>query len=131
MGGWVVTDNGNHWTGVNTGLENSTVRSLAINAGGHIFAASDGGGVFRSTDNGDHWTQTGLTNTYVLSLAINSSGHIFAGTFGGLFRSTDNGDNWTRGQYRFGKFNCSFSCHQRWRAYFCWGSGKCLGLGDW
>jgi len=83
------------------------VKCLAINSSGHIFAGTAGGinalrvlgdGVFRSTDNGDSWTQvnTGLTNESVGCLAINSSGHIFAGTYGGgIFRSTDNGGTWT------------------------------------
>ena len=74
------------------------VQSLAINSTGHIFAGTSGGGVFRSTDNGDSWTEvnTGLTNHSIRSLAINSSGDIFAGTDdGGVFRSTDNGDSWT------------------------------------
>ena len=68
------------------------VQSLAINSTGHIFAGTSGGGVFRSTDNGDSWTEinNGLTSAVVLSLAINSTGHIFAGTSGGgVFRSLE------------------------------------------
>ena len=76
-----------------------SVISLAINSSGDIFAGTfEGGGVYRSTDNGDNWTliDNGLTNTYVTALAINSSNNIFAATFGGgAFRSTDNGDSWT------------------------------------
>ena len=72
------------------------VRSLAINAGGDIFAGTEGSGVFRSTDNGDNWTQTGLGSIDIRSLAINSVDVIFAGTsLGVVFRSTDNGDSWT------------------------------------
>jgi len=68
---------------------------------GHIFAATFGGGAFRSTDNGDSWTQlnTGVPNATFLSLAINASGYIFAGgdPVGGpvgVIRSTDNGGTW-------------------------------------
>jgi hypothetical protein len=45
----------------------------------------EGGGVYRSPDDGDNWTlvDNGLTNTYVTALAINSGGHVFAATFGG------------------------------------------------
>ncbi len=67
-----------------------TVSSLAINSNGDIFAGTPFGGVFRSSDNGDNWTQinTGLTHTDVNALAINSNGEIFAGTqLGGVFRS--------------------------------------------
>ena len=66
------------------------VRSLAINASGHIFAGlEESSGVFRSTDNGESWRQVGLTQAFqVLSLVISSDGHIFAGTWGsGVFRS--------------------------------------------
>ena len=79
-------------------MTNTDVRSLTINSTDHIFAGTYLGGVFRSTDNGDSWTEinNGLTSAYVFSFAINSSDHIFAGTSGdGVFRSTDNGDTWT------------------------------------
>jgi photosystem II stability/assembly factor-like uncharacterized protein len=75
------------------------VISLAINSNGDVFAGTfEGGGVYRSTDDGDNWSlvDNGLTNTYVTALAINNAGHIFAATFGGgAFRSTDNGNGWT------------------------------------
>ena len=71
--------------------------ALATNPSGNVFVGTQGGGIFRSTDNGENWTgvNNGLTATNVRALAINAvSGHIFAGTFGGVFRSTDNGDSW-------------------------------------
>jgi len=70
-----------------------TVLSFVINSNGHIFAGTRDG-VFRSTDNGESWTQTGLTEEYVKSLAINASGHLFAGGDSDVFRSTNNGDSW-------------------------------------
>ena len=43
------------------GLDNVTIYSLAINSSGDIFAGADTSyGVFRSTDNGDNWTNLGL-----------------------------------------------------------------------
>jgi hypothetical protein len=48
------------------------------------------GGVFRSTDNGDHWEviNSGLTSYDINALAINPSGYIFAATrVSGVFRS--------------------------------------------
>ncbi len=70
-------------------MTNTSLRSFAINPSGHIFAGT-AGGVFRSIDNGDNWTQTGLIGIIVWTVAINSSGNIFAGTQGsGVFRSVE------------------------------------------
>ncbi|MGH7453468.1 MAG: WD40/YVTN/BNR-like repeat-containing protein [bacterium] len=78
------------------GPERGVIRALAISASGDIFAGTEGGGVFRTTNNGDNWTavNTGLP-TFVRALAINTSGHIFAGTDrNGVYRSTANGASW-------------------------------------
>jgi photosystem II stability/assembly factor-like uncharacterized protein len=90
---------------VNTGLGCGNIWSLAINHLGHVFAgtAGCGAGVYRSTDDGTHWTlaSEGLTTTDVGALAIAEGGQIFAGTYsqfgvgGGMFRSLDNGRTWT------------------------------------
>ncbi|MCX6230806.1 MAG: T9SS type A sorting domain-containing protein [Bacteroidetes bacterium] len=72
-----------------------TIGALAIN-GNNIFAGTDEGGVFLSTNNGTNWSavNTGLTNNLIYSLAISGS-NIFAGTNGGIFFSSNNGANWT------------------------------------
>ena len=65
-------------------------------SGTNIFAGTDGGGVYRSTNNGSSWTSInyGLTNLTVFALA-SSGTNIFAGTlYGGVFCSTNNGANW-------------------------------------
>jgi photosystem II stability/assembly factor-like uncharacterized protein len=80
------------------------IKPLVDNNDGYIFAGTGGGtsgiegnGVFRSTDNGNTWTQSGLAGLFIWDLAINSSGHIFAGTMNqGVWRSTNNGDSWTQ-----------------------------------
>ncbi|MDZ7292991.1 MAG: T9SS type A sorting domain-containing protein [candidate division KSB1 bacterium] len=88
----------NFWEPSSGPLASSDIRAFAINSNGHVFAGTNGGGVFRSMNNGDNWTpfNAGLANLEIISLAINSSGHIFAGTnYGGVFRSPDSSDNWT------------------------------------
>ena len=85
----------NFWTQTN-GPQGGDGIALARNSIGHVFVGTQGGGVFRSTDNAETWTgiNNGLTATNVRALAISPVDHIFAGTFGGVFRSTDNGDHW-------------------------------------
>ena len=87
---------GNFWAQTN-GPQGGDGIALATSPSGHVFVGTQGGGIFRSTDNGENWAgvNNGLTATNVRALAIDAaSGHIFAGTFGGVFRSTDNGDSW-------------------------------------
>ena len=49
-----------------------TVNAIAVNSSGPIFVGTSNGGVFRSIDNGDNWTQvnTGLTIPWVQAIAI-------------------------------------------------------------
>src|SRR4051812_43453471 len=75
-----------------------TVTCFAI-SGQNIFAGTDGGGVFLSTDSGTTWTPVnkGITNPRITALTISGT-TVFAGAsygYDGLFRSTDNGKNWT------------------------------------
>jgi photosystem II stability/assembly factor-like uncharacterized protein len=89
------------------------IKPLVDNNDGYIFAGTGGGtsgiegnGVFRSTDNGNTWTQSGLAGLFIWDLAINSSGHIFAGTMNqGVWRSTNNGDSWTQINDGFNSLN--------------------------
>jgi hypothetical protein len=63
--------------------------------GTHLFAATEGDGIFFSNNNGSTWypANSGLTSMNVWSLASNGSS-IFAGTDAGVFLSTNNGTNW-------------------------------------
>ena len=91
----------------NTGLTNKSVSSLVIDPliPTTMYAGSYHGGVFRSTDSGDHWTarNTGLPRDgygalMVISLAVNplTPSTLYAGTYdNGVFRSTDSGGHWT------------------------------------
>jgi len=83
------------WVQTN-GPGGGTVNCFAV-SGTNLFAGTDGGGVFLSTDNGTNWTavNNGLPdNTSVYALAASGT-NLFAGTTGGVFLSTDNGASWT------------------------------------
>jgi len=61
----------NFWMQTN-GPQGGEGIALARNSIGHVFVGTQGGGVFRSTDNAETWTgiNNGLTDTNVRALAI-------------------------------------------------------------
>ncbi|HEX7605635.1 MAG TPA: hypothetical protein VF348_02920, partial [Usitatibacter sp.] len=82
------------WT--SGGPDGGNIFALAINPStpSTLYAGTDGGGVFKSTDSGGTWAaaNTGLTNLTVQALAIDpsTSSTLYAGTDGGgVFKSTD------------------------------------------
>lgn len=92
-------DNGANWERLNLTINTffPSVKILAMNSEGHLFAGVELDHVYRSLDNGKSWKKVSPASFDSPScLAINSKNEIFAGAFnGGLFRSTDNGENWT------------------------------------
>ncbi|MDC1068903.1 T9SS type A sorting domain-containing protein [Candidatus Kapabacteria bacterium] len=63
---------------------------------GVIWGASWGGGVYRSTDNSDNFTNvsTGLGNLWVNQVKY-GDGVLLAATYSGIYKSTNDGDTWT------------------------------------
>ncbi|MEO0079374.1 MAG: hypothetical protein ABIK44_01690 [candidate division WOR-3 bacterium] len=65
---------------------------------GTVFAGSDVGGIYKSTDYGRSWriVNTGLTDYYIERIVPHphQSGIIYAGTWGGVHKSTDGGETW-------------------------------------
>ncbi len=78
------------------GPDSSHVTALAI-SGSNIYAGTEGGGVYRSTNEGVTWdtARTGITNDSVLCLAAHGS-NVYAGTMDGAFWSPNNGATWTQ-----------------------------------
>lgn len=66
------------------------VSSLAVNSIGHIFAGTEFGGVYRTTNGGASWQQvsSGLTNTVIHSLYMTPGDTLYAGSFGSIARTT-------------------------------------------
>ena len=85
---------------MNNGLTTPFVLSFTSDGAGDLLAGTYfGGGVFRSSDNGESWIEEnhGLSATDVRALAVNAENDIFAGTYGiGIFRSTDGGVSWEK-----------------------------------
>jgi len=92
----VSTNDGLSWFCCNTGITCPSVKTIAVNSQGVLFAA--GTGVFRSFDNGNSWAEcsSGLMTPYITSMVIDRGDRIIIGTDGGgLYTSTYNGTNWT------------------------------------
>ncbi|MEX2055284.1 MAG: sialidase family protein, partial [Candidatus Andersenbacteria bacterium] len=82
------------WTAVNSGLTNPLVRAFAL-SGTNLFVGTNGGGVFRSSDNGTSWTAVNTTFSSVFAFAVSGT-NLFAGTTNGrVILSSNNGTNWT------------------------------------
>src|SRR5687768_6229802 len=62
-----------------------------------IYAGTNAGGAFRSTDGGMSWSQIGLTNLWVESLVVDlqTTSTVYAVAGGNLFRSIDQGQSWS------------------------------------
>ncbi|HZL82167.1 MAG TPA: stalk domain-containing protein [Candidatus Deferrimicrobium sp.] len=104
------SDSGNHWTEVDTGIAgvseddgtlHRNVTSLAADPAMPmvLYAATNGGGVFCSTDKGDHWTpmNTGLSDLHAGSLVISSvaPATLTVAADSGIFRLVRGGATWT------------------------------------
>jgi photosystem II stability/assembly factor-like uncharacterized protein len=89
-------DDGANWTQLPTG---GGTRTVAVAPNGYIFAGCwEGGGILRSTDNGDNWTfvyPQMVSVRSASSILFDTNGDIYFPTWGnGVLKSTDNGDNW-------------------------------------
>jgi photosystem II stability/assembly factor-like uncharacterized protein len=93
---WPADEIEAHWVQTNGPYAyGGNVTAFAI-SGTNVFAGTEVGGVFLSTNNGTSWARvnTGLTNTSVEALALLGM-NLFAGTYnGGVFLSTNNGTSW-------------------------------------
>ncbi|MBK9249989.1 MAG: hypothetical protein IPM69_18260 [Ignavibacteria bacterium] len=84
------------WVETKGDISHSLVLTMVVRDS-TIFAGTHWHGVFRSSDNGEHWKSInkGLTNTEVNSIVISDT-TLFAGTLGGgVCSSTNNGESWT------------------------------------
>lgn len=71
----------------------SAVMYALLTDGSNLIAGTQNG-IFRTADNGSHWTIVGLPHTDVWALARIGS-YIFAGAASGVSRSDDGGTTWT------------------------------------
>lgn len=96
------SDQGQSWQRLN--FRSGIVYTLG-SYGSTVFVGTIGG-LSRSTDNGETWTNTsnGLGGARGYSLVAHSS-YLFAGTTRGVFRSTDGGANWVQMNNGLGEYS--------------------------
>ena len=94
-------DGGVSWSGANTGLTVTDVRSIAIDpaSASTLYVGTATAGIFKSIDGGGNWNAAniGLTASDVRALAIDplTPATVYAGTAtGGVFKSVDGGGSW-------------------------------------
>ncbi|HLG23129.1 MAG TPA: hypothetical protein VI382_09955 [Candidatus Manganitrophaceae bacterium] len=80
-------DGGIHWKGANAGLPNLSIRSLAADPDGVLYAGT-GAGVFYSREEGARWLplEGGLDNGEVHSFVVSEKGDLYVGTGAGIFK---------------------------------------------
>lgn len=76
------------------GMQGGQIECFA-SSGSFVYAGTNGGGLYRSSDNGNNWIviNKGFEFNYPISLTASGS-NVFAGTVQGAFYSSDNGNNW-------------------------------------
>jgi photosystem II stability/assembly factor-like uncharacterized protein len=94
------TDYGLNWERVDVNLVDTNIVALCINTSGNLFVSTGyqmTGYVYRSSDNGEHWTESdaGLPGLQVRDIKANKDGILYAATWGGgVFFSKDDGNSW-------------------------------------
>ena len=96
-GGVYVSTNGTSWSSNNNGLIPRWIDAVTF-AQDDVLAATRGGGIFRSTNQGQSWIQssTGLVKSRILHLSYTNGGEKFYSSIygGGFFISNDSAQTW-------------------------------------
>jgi photosystem II stability/assembly factor-like uncharacterized protein len=92
FGLYASSDIGLTW--VPTSLYGMPILFLAKSNNNSLYAVSDKGAVYSSSDNGTSWNYTGLTRDDIQAIEVNDAGNIFLGLYGGIMRSIDSGATW-------------------------------------
>ncbi len=95
-GGYVYrsTNNGDTWSIVNGFLWPTTPVSCIAQVDTHLFAGTNGAGVWHAGNGTWQPVNSTLGSMYVTALAV-SGNNLFAGTTAGVYRSTNLGASWT------------------------------------
>jgi photosystem II stability/assembly factor-like uncharacterized protein len=101
------TDDGSTWSLIGPSGAFATIRGIAVDAHGDLFAADFDAGIVRSTDRGTSWSPiagsllTTATSGPLVCATINGTGYLFAQvqdyntSLSTLYRTSDEGESWS------------------------------------
>jgi photosystem II stability/assembly factor-like uncharacterized protein len=96
------------WEQVSNGIWSGVIPEIT-EVNGRLFAATYGGGLYKSDDNGSHWYLSINGNSEPFPACIvGANQDLYMSGSKGLYHSSDNGDNWTvvdTGSYSWGKLD--------------------------
>jgi len=73
------------------------IKSIARSSSGFLYAVSYPAGVYRSPDNGEHWSKIAGYEMYLTrGIVVAGDGSIIASSGSAIFRSTDDGTTWSK-----------------------------------
>ena len=80
---------------IKANLSSPHINAMCIDAQGNIYAAINGNGIRKSSDEGNSWTDTGFSaDIGVFSLTTNAAGYVYAGTKKGVFVLNNQTSSW-------------------------------------
>jgi hypothetical protein len=88
---------GTNWTASNGGLANLDVKALALKDSNTLYAATYGGGMYKSVNAGVDWTACAgqPASLNLLSVALDAAGTLYAGSVAGVYVSGDGCATWS------------------------------------
>ncbi len=97
-GVFLSSDDGVNWNAVNSGIENSYIKTVNV-INSDVYVGTNWGS-YKTNNNGANWLEVykdfSNFNKFNINSIVVSGSNIFAGTAGnGIFMSSDNGANWT------------------------------------
>jgi photosystem II stability/assembly factor-like uncharacterized protein len=81
-----------------------TPTCFAASQNGSLYASTFGQGIYKSTDDGTHWSPFGAVTSITASssaITITKEGAVLISTSIGVFRSTDDGKSWKKSSFGF------------------------------
>ena len=99
---YISDDGGDTWTDPSPTVRPLGPYDMTVGGDGTVYAGSYGGGIYRSTTDGDSWTlsTSGITNPDVGGLGFDLDGHLLVGTLqsqtGNAHRWDPGAETWTR-----------------------------------